>query len=129
MSRLIEAVSVFTVPRLTITITDEQDALLTEKTGDNGEYESKSEAVREFIHRGEQATQHIEDLETENERLRNEKRLILEQREEKTELLEYVEQEREAERYRDRRRRQLDEANILQRWRWKLTGVPADGGP
>jgi TolA-binding protein len=68
----------------------------------------------------------IVDLETENERIRNEKRLILEQREENTELVEYVEEQRELTKYQERRQRLLDDANILRRWKWKLTGVPVD---
>lgn len=92
------------MPRLTITVTDEQAELLEEKAGDNGEYESKSEAVRAFIQEYERLSKRVAGLEAEyeeeiavlereNERLRNEKQLILEQREENTELQRYVEDE------------------------------------
>lgn len=78
------------MPRLTVNLDDDQYALIEEKTGEGGEYESKSEAVRNFIRRGER----VEDLERELERARRERRQILEQREEHTELALYVEEER-----------------------------------
>lgn len=74
-------------PRITVTITDEQAELLNEKTGDDGEYESKNEAVRSFITEYERLSERLEDLERENDRLRSEKRLLLEQREEHTKLV------------------------------------------
>ena len=37
------------MPRITVTLEDEQAALLEEKTGVDGEYDSKSEAVRSLI--------------------------------------------------------------------------------
>lgn len=81
------------MPRLTITLTDEQLELLEEKSGDSGEYESKSEAVRNLIDAGEQAEEELADLRTKVERLEREKRQILEQRQEHTDLVEYVEDE------------------------------------
>ena len=42
------------MPRLTVTITDGQAELLEELSGDGGEYESKSAAVRDFIQGGEE---------------------------------------------------------------------------
>jgi Arc/MetJ-type ribon-helix-helix transcriptional regulator len=41
------------MPRLTITISEDQSELLEELSGEAGEYDSKSEAVREFIQAGE----------------------------------------------------------------------------
>lgn len=55
--------------------------------------------------------QWVEELEMENERLRNEKRLIIEQREEHTELREYVEEERS-----------WREAGLFTRMRWWVLG-------
>lgn len=68
----------------------------------------------------------ITDLEQDVERLRNEKRTLITDREERTELVEYVQEQREVENYRARRERQLDQANIFTRTKWKLTGVPVD---
>ena len=82
------------MPRLTVTVTDEQAALLEERAGDGGEYESKSEAVREFITGYERLSERIADLETENERLQREKRQVLDQRAEHTELVRAVEKDR-----------------------------------
>lgn len=75
------------MPRITVTITDEQAELLEEKTGDDGEYESKSEAMRSFISEYEHLSERVDELETENERLHRERRQLLEQREEHTDLV------------------------------------------
>lgn len=115
------------MPRLTITVTDEQATLLEEKTGDGGEYESKSEAVRTFIQEYERLSERVADLESEyekriadlereNERLRNEKQLILEQREEHTDLVRAIEREQSRE---DRRA----QAGVLTRAKWWLVGM------
>lgn len=107
-----------TVPRLTITITDEQDALLNEKTGDCGKYESKSEAVRSFIQRGEEATRRIDALENENERLRRQLQARNAREDDVTELVEYVEQERTLRERREERR----DAPAWTRAKWWLLG-------
>jgi Arc/MetJ-type ribon-helix-helix transcriptional regulator len=113
------AVRDFTMPRLTITLEEEQAALIDEKTGDGGEYESKSEAVRELIRRGERVEEEvadleetIADLERQVERLQNEKATLLRNREEHTELVRYVEEERS---YRS--------AGIVTRAKWWLLGM------
>ena len=59
----------------------------------------------------------ITDLEQDVKRLRNEKRTLINDREERTELVEYVQEQREVENYRARRERQLDQANIFTRAR------------
>lgn len=87
------------------------------------DYEKK---IRDYEEQIRDYEERIADLETENERIHNEKRLILQQREENTELVEYVEEQRELTKYQERRQRLLDDANILRRWKWKLTGVPVD---
>jgi len=61
----------------------------------------------------------IDDLDRDVERLQNEKRLILEDREEKQELVRYVEEERTVE---ERWRR----AGLATRLKWRLTGMPGD---
>lgn len=114
------------MPRLTVTITDEQSELLEEKTGDGGEYESKSEAVRHFIQEYERLEADVEDFENERDRLQRQLAATNNRVDEHKELVEYVEEQREVENYRARRERQLDQANILTRAKWKLTGFPVD---
>jgi Arc/MetJ-type ribon-helix-helix transcriptional regulator len=121
------------MPRLTITIDDDQSELLDELTQESGEYESKSAAVRDFIQAGEERR----ELEAEIEKLRDR----LDSREERIEELEsqlrkrsnieekiedLPEKMRGAETYTERRQRKLDEASITQRLKWRLTGVPVD---
>lgn len=68
------------MPRLTVTITEDQAELLEEISGDDAEYDSKSAAVRDFIQHGE------ERRELEREIARLEERL--ETREERIDELE-----------------------------------------
>ncbi|WP_435078432.1 ribbon-helix-helix protein, CopG family [Halococcus sp. AFM35] len=104
------------MPRLTITVTDKQAALLEELSGDGGQYESKSAAVRDFIQTGER----VAELEQEVERLNRERRQLLEQREERGELVRYVEDQREQEQNaRERRKKPA----WTRAW-WWLTGEP-----
>jgi Arc/MetJ-type ribon-helix-helix transcriptional regulator len=90
MRGLTGVVKSFIMSRLTITLTEEQAERIEELSGDGGPYGSKSEAVRNLIQTGER----VEELETKVERLEREKRLLLEEREEKRELVRYVEDER-----------------------------------
>lgn len=78
------------MPRLTVSITEEQSDWLEEKSGESGEYDSKSEVVRECI----KSYERVGVLEDELDRSRRERRQILEQREEHTELVRYVDEER-----------------------------------
>jgi Arc/MetJ-type ribon-helix-helix transcriptional regulator len=55
------------MPRLTITLSDELAEFIDEESGDSGEFDSKSEAVRHYVERGRDA----EDLENEVEVLEN----------------------------------------------------------
>lgn len=95
------------MPRLTVTLTEEQAEKVDELSGDSGPYESKSEAVRNLIQGGER----VDELEEKVERLEREKRLILEEREEKRELVRYVEGEQE-----------WRSAGLAKRARWWLFG-------
>ena len=104
------------MPRLTITVTDEQAALLEKLSGDGGQYESKSAAVRDFIQAGER----VAELEQEVERLNRERRQLLEQREEHSELVRYAEGQREQEQ--NARERRTKPA-WTRAW-WWLTGEP-----
>ncbi|MFC6763610.1 hypothetical protein [Natrinema soli] len=51
---------------------------------------------------------------------------MIEQREEHTKLVEYVEEEREVQRYRARRQRMVDQAGAHTRLKWWWTGIPVD---
>jgi Arc/MetJ-type ribon-helix-helix transcriptional regulator len=121
------------MPRLTVTITEDQNDLVEDLSGENGEYESKSAAVRNFIQAGEER----EELQAEVERLRDR----LESREERIDELESqlrkrsnIEDEikdlpdkiRDADTYTERRQRKLDQATLGQRLKWRFTGVPVD---
>lgn len=77
------------MPRITVSLSDKQDARLDELTGDNGPYESKSEAMRSFIG----ADERVRELEQEVERLNRERRQLLEQRQEHDDLVRYVDDE------------------------------------
>lgn len=74
---------------------------------------SMAEVIRGLIEQG----QDYERLKAETERLRREKRLILEEREEKQELVKYAESERQL-------KKKKDHANLLKRAKWWFTGVP-----
>ena len=75
---------------------------------------NKSDAIRELLSRGLE----YEDLRSENERLRNEKRTLINQREEHGELVEYVEGEREIQQRREERR----DAPVWRRAKWWVFG-------
>jgi Arc/MetJ-type ribon-helix-helix transcriptional regulator len=121
------------MPRLTVTIDDDQNELLEAVAGEDGEYESKSAAVRDFIQAGEER----QELEAEIRRLRDR----LESRNERIDELEsqlrkrsniedkiedLPDKIRDADSYSERRLQKLDEASLSQRIVWKLTGVPVD---
>lgn len=121
------------MPRLTVTITEDQNDLVEDLSGENGEYESKSAAVRNFIQAGEER----EELQAEVERLRDR----LESREERIDELEsqlrkrsniedkiedLPDKIRDADTYTERRQRKLDQATLGQRLKWRFTGVPVD---
>lgn len=94
---------------MTVSLTDEEDEIIEQKVTDDGEYESKSKFVRTCI----RDHTRVDELKTEVERLKNEKRLILEQQEEATELQRYVEEEQT---YRN--------AGLRTRTKWWLFGKP-----
>lgn len=80
---------------------------------------SDAAAVRQCIDRSQRlddAEQTVADLEVEVERLKEEKRLILEERDEKRELAIYAEAQRT-------RQQRKDEAGIFTRTKWFLVGM------
>jgi Arc/MetJ-type ribon-helix-helix transcriptional regulator len=98
--------------RLTVSLNDAEEAIIDEKVGDDAEYDSKSEFVRNCI----QAHTEVEELEQQVERLEREKRMILEQREEANEIKRYVQEERS---YRN--------APVTKRVKWWVFGKPETG--
>jgi Arc/MetJ-type ribon-helix-helix transcriptional regulator len=101
--------------RVTVTLEPEQLETISD-VQEEGKAESKSEAVRHIIQRYEEQQQEYEELHTEYERVKNEKKTIIEQREENTELVEYVEREKDMqERYR--------EAGIMTKAKWAIFGM------
>jgi Arc/MetJ-type ribon-helix-helix transcriptional regulator len=116
---------------ITVSLTDEQYAKIESLASDEGEYSSQSDAVRTLLDRSfeyesltteiaekedrinklEQRTKDFNeelsdkaDIETENERLRNEKRTLIAEKEEKQELREYASQAKSAIERREERR-------------------------
>jgi len=104
------------MPRFSVTLPEEQGELIDDMTGKNGPAGSKSEAVRMLI----TDAQRVEEVEAENDRLRRERRQLLEQREEHADLVRYADAEREqAELDRERRKQP-----VWTRLRWWVYGEP-----
>jgi Arc/MetJ-type ribon-helix-helix transcriptional regulator len=110
------------MPRLTVTITEEQSDLLDEMSGDAGAYESKSAAVRNFLQAGEERQALREEIARLEDRLESREARVAEleeqlarrsQVEEKVDVL--------AERVEDRER--AADAPFFVRWaRWFRSG-------
>jgi hypothetical protein len=112
--------------RITFTADAQHEEIVDQVQAEDG-VESQSAAVRECITRYADLQQResdlrnqVDELETELDRVRNEKRLLLEEREEKAELVKYVQQERTAE-------QRWREAGVGTRLKWRLFGMPGDG--
>jgi hypothetical protein len=83
---------------------------------------SRSEYVRDIL-----ASRHEhERLRTEVERLRNEKRTVLEQREEHQELVAFARTERELVERREQREREREAAGVMTRAKWWVFGRDVD---
>lgn len=95
----------------TVSLKEEQAETIEEKIGGGKPYESKSDAIRSIIDEHEERREQIRELETENERLHNERQTIIEDREERIELREYVEEERS-----------WRQAGLRKRMKWWLFG-------
>lgn len=84
---------------------------------------TRSERIRDILRTRSEHAEHeerIDELETTLERLKREKRMVLEQAEEHGELVEYVEQERQIQRKRF-------EASLSDRIRYFIWGYDGDG--
>lgn len=99
--------------KLSVSLRDEQVVRIDELN-----FESRSEAIRELVDRGFE----YEELEQENERLRNEKQTILNQRNENKELVEYLRRERELQLEERERRRERRKAPLWKRAYWLIYG-------
>lgn len=106
--------------KISVTLDPNQVREISDLVGN--EYASRSEAVRNLIDKGLR----YDDLETERDRLQRQLTATNVRQDDVTELVEYIEEEREMGRYRERRQRKIDQANILTRTKWKLTGVPVE---
>lgn len=120
--------------RTTVSL-DESSSAYVSQRGDEGD--SNAESIRRAVDRArrlegreravaadardriEGHRERIDELETELERVKNEKRLILQQRDENTELVRYAEQQRS-------KQERLASAGVLTSIKWRLTGVPDD---
>jgi len=118
--------------RTTVSL-DESNSAYAEQIADEGD--SKADAIRQAVDRARRLegreramaadtrdrvvdhTERIDELETELERVKNEKRLILQERDEKTELAKFAESERS-------KRERLASAGLLTSIKWRVTGVP-----
>lgn len=119
--------------QMTVSLREEQAEWIESLMGENGEFESKSGVVRWLIddHSAlqeeiDELEETIDELEKENDRLRDQLAATNQRIDEVNDLVAYVESEREMARYQDRRQRMLDQAGILKRWKWKMTGIPVD---
>jgi Arc/MetJ-type ribon-helix-helix transcriptional regulator len=107
------------MPRLTITISEDQSELLEELSGEAGEYDSKSEAVREFIQAGERQVElreRVQDLESQ----------LRERSQVETKIDNLPDRILSHETYQDRRQRLLDKASVPTRIKWTIMGVPVE---
>lgn len=98
----------------TVSLREDQYELLEEKSGDGGDYDSKSEFVRELI----DGSQEVESLRQENERLQRQLRETNKRVDEHQELVDYVEQEQSLQQRREERR----DAPAWRRAKWWLLG-------
>jgi len=115
--------------RTSVSLPDELASYVGEVASSAGE--NNAEAIREALRHARHQEEHIGDLEAEQERLqdrideleteldrvKNEKQLLLEEREEKNELVKYVEQERTVE-------QRWREATLTTRLKWRVFGMP-----
>lgn len=95
------------MPKLIISISEEKNQILEEVSGENMKYESKSDAIEDFI----QKEKNIEELKNQIEKLENEKKEIFEDKKEKIDFVEYVEEDFK---YRN--------ASVVKRVKWWIFG-------
>ncbi|ERH05349.1 MAG: hypothetical protein J07HN4v3_00946 [Halonotius sp. J07HN4] len=115
---------------ISVSLDTELASYVREVTAEAGE--NNAEAIRNALRHGsnqadrvasleaeaEQLRDRVAELEAERDRLQSEKQQLLEQHEQTTELVEYVEQERAVE-------RQWREAGLATRVKWRVLGMPS----
>ncbi len=74
--------------------------------------------MRNFITEYERLTERVDELQRERDRLERKLTATNSRIDEVTELVEYVDEQREFERYRERRERMIDQAGVLTRAKW-----------
>jgi len=120
--------------RTTVSLSEQNTAYVDQRADSE---DSNAEAIRSAVDRARRlegreravakdARERIEhhrdrvaELERELERVKNEKQVIIEQREENTELVRYAQRERS-------KQERLASAGVLTSIKWRLTGVPDD---
>ena len=102
------------MPRLTVSISEDQQSFIEEKAGDGRPYESKSAFVRECLQRYEQ----VDELEAQVNDLQNQLRAANSKNDDMDDLAEYVQGERELQSMERERRN----APIWDRVRWLIFG-------
>jgi Arc/MetJ-type ribon-helix-helix transcriptional regulator len=103
--------------RTSVSFTGEEVSIIEDLTGDDGPFESRSEAVRECVQAYVRLHNEIEELHNKVDRLEREKQMILEHREEHTDLVESIQRE-------ESRQDRLAKASVFTRAKWWLTGMP-----
>ena len=123
------------MPRLTVTIEYEQSELLEELSQEGGEYDSKSEAVRDFIQKGETIRELRDEIVRLEERVEQREHRIDELEEQLTErsrvekkIDELPDKVRKARlSYEERRQMAIDRASTWEVLKWRLSGrVPRE---
>ena len=133
------------MPRFSVTFTEEDNAYLADLADEDGDYDSKAEAVRAIVQERREGTgnepevvqqeyeeklaeleaaknEEIEELETEISRLNRERRQLLEQREENQKLVKFAEEQRSlVSEQRDRQN-----APVWRRAKWWVFGGDQD---
>jgi Arc/MetJ-type ribon-helix-helix transcriptional regulator len=102
--------------KITVRVTDEQAEEIDRRA--DADDVSKSEAVRDLLRRGTE----YDSIREERDRLQRQYRQLVDQREEHTELVEYVERERDLQQRREERRT----APLWRRAKWYVLGAPGD---
>lgn len=102
------------MPRVTVSVSDDQEAFIEEKSGDNGTYESKSAFMRECLNRYER----VDELEAQVSDLRNQLQAVNRREDDMNELTAYVEGERELQQMERERRN----APLWKRVYWLVYG-------
>ena len=95
---------------------DEYETLQREYEDLHTRYEARRERVSQLQEQLDAREQRVEDL----------KAQLRERHDIKNEIQDLPDKIRDADTYMERRQRRLDEAGILKRVKWKVTGVPVD---